>query len=303
MPFRILAKEAGCALVCSEMISANGLVYQSKNTTQLLDSMPEEKPLAVQIFGSDPTIMAEAAKIVESSGADILDINFGCPVKKIIKSGSGVALMQSPEKAEDILKNVRKSIKIPLTIKIRSGWNPDGKQALKIAEIAEACGVDAITVHPRTAKQGFVGYADWTLINTIKRRAKIPIFGNGDIVSAEDAMKMLNQTGCDGVMIGRAAIGRPWIFSQVNSLLKGENLSPIDLSLHSDAMLRYLRTSVTYLGEKQACYRMRSRLGWFVKGLNYSSQFRNAIKQISSETEAVGIIKGYMNAIKSDSDN
>lgn len=299
LPFRVLVKEAGCALVCSEMISANGIVYKSKKTNQLLDSLPEEKPLSVQIFGSDPSIMAEAAMVVESSGADILDINFGCSVRKILKSGSGAALMKEPGKAEAVLRAVRKSVKIPLTIKIRTGWDKSGSQALRISEIAEECGVDAITVHPRTGTQGFGGVADWSVIAAIKKHVSMPVIGNGDIVAPEDAIKMQEQTGCDAVMIGRAAIGNPWIFSQVLALTKGEPVDPVGVSQRFEAMKRYLRESVRYLGEKHACYMMRGRLGWFAKGLPHSSKFRESLKQISTEHAATELIEAYRDSVKS----
>ncbi len=297
LPLRIIAKQAGCALVCSEMISANGLVYKSKKTQQILDSTPEEKPLSVQIFGSDPSIMAEAAKIVESSGADILDINFGCSVRKILKSGSGAALMKDPAKAEAVLKAVRKSVTIPLTIKIRTGWDKSGAQALEISEIAEKCGVDAIAVHPRTGTEGFRGVADWPVIGAVKKHVTIPVIGNGDIVVPEDAVEMLNQTGCDAVMIGRAAIGNPWIFSQVLSLVRGEPVQSVDISQRFEIMKRYLGASVRYFGEKHACYMMRSRLGWFSKGLPHSSKFRESIKQISTENEATGLIELFEKSV------
>jgi nifR3 family TIM-barrel protein len=208
LPFRILAKEAGCALVCSEMISANGLVRGSKKTMQMLCSLPQEKPLSVQIFGSDPAVMAEAAQIVESSGANLIDINFGCSVKKVVKTGAGVALMQQLDNAALIIKAVRKAVDIPLTIKIRTGWDSSGKQALKLSRLAEECGVDAIAVHPRTASQGFRGKADWSIITAIKRAVAIPVIGNGDIVTAKDAVEMQRITGCNAIMIGRAAIAK-----------------------------------------------------------------------------------------------
>ena len=222
LPLRLLAKRAGCGLVCSEMISANGLVYGSGKTVQLLESIPEEKPLSVQIFGSDPPIMAEAARIVQDSGADIVDINFGCSVKKILKGNSGSALMKEPPLARRILDSVRKAVTIPLTIKIRSGWEPSGKQAVEIARLAEDCGVDAIAVHPRTATQGFRGEADWSIIAAVIDALTIPVIGNGDVTTPADALRMINETGCDGVMVGRAAIGNPRIFGEILAAAQGQ---------------------------------------------------------------------------------
>ncbi len=300
LPFRLLAKEEGCALVYSEMISSNGLVRRAKKTELLLESVPKEKPISVQIFGADPSTMAEAARIVESSGADILDINFGCSVKKIVKTGSGVALMKDPEKAEELIKAVRKSINIPFSIKIRAGWNKSGEQAFKISKIAEANGVDAIAVHPRTATQGFKGSPDWSIISKIKKMISIPVIGNGDIVTPEDAIRMIDETGCDAVMIGRSAIGNPWIFSQILSLISDHNVPLVDIALRFETMKRYLKDSIKYFGEKKACYMMRSRLGWFSKGLSHSSRFRSAIKNISSENEAMAIIKAYEDSLQND---
>jgi len=293
LPFRLLAKKFGCGLVCSEMVSANGLIRNSKKTIRLLDSSPEEKPLSVQIFGADPSIMADAAQIVESIGADILDINFGCPVKKVVKTGAGAALMKSPEKAETLIKAVRKAVNIPLTIKIRRGWDKSEDQAFKISQIAERNGVDAIAIHPRTAVQGFRRKADWSIIAGIKRKVSIPVIGNGDIIIPEDAVKMKNETACDAVMIGRAAIGSPWIFSQVLAILENKKKPEVDLPTRFDIMISYLESSIKYFGEKNACYMMRSRLGWFVKGLYGSSKFRESIKQISSKDHAIKLVKEY----------
>jgi tRNA-dihydrouridine synthase B len=294
LPFRLLAKEAGCGLVCSEMISANGLVRKSKKTLQLLDTTPEEKPLSVQIVGADPSIMAEAAKIVEFSGASLLDINFGCSVKKVVKTGAGVVLMKEPDRAESLLKAVRKSVSIPVTIKIRTGWDKSGTHAFRIAEIAEVCGVDAIVVHPRTAVQGFRGKADWSIITSVKKIVSIPVIGNGDIMTPDDAVRMQNETGCDAVMIGRAAIGNPWIFAQVLARSRGDESFCIDFTHRFEVMLKYIYGSVKYFGEKRACAMIRSRLGWFVKGLKGSSKFRESIKMISSEDEAIDLLKTYM---------
>jgi len=302
LPFRLLAKEAGCGLVCSEMISSHGLVYRSGKTEKMLDSTPEEKPLSVQIFGAKPDILAEAAAIVESSGADIVDINFGCSVRKVLRTGSGAALMKTPDLAEDLLKAVRRAIRIPLTIKIRSGWDPSGAQALNISEIAENCGVDSITVHPRTAGQLFSGRADWSIIAAVKKRVSIPVIGNGDIMSANDAVRMLAETGCDGVMIGRKAIGNPDIFTRVVARINGEEDAEEDIARRFDLMMRYLRASVKYIGEEQACRMMRSRLGWFTKGLHKSSHFREAIKHLSSEKEGLELIDDYRNSLLRESE-
>jgi len=302
LPLRLLAKRAGCGLVCSEMISSNGLVYGSGKTEQLLDSIPEEKPLSVQLFGSNPQIMADAARIVQDSGADIVDINFGCSVKKILKSNSGAALMKDPPLANRILESVRKAVTIPVTIKIRSGWEPSGKQAMEIALLAEGCGVDAITVHPRTATQGFRGEADWSIIAAVKKALAIPVIGNGDVTSPEDALRMLNETGCDGVMVGRAAIGNPMIFGGILAVAQGRSATVPNEGQRIDMMIGYLQDSVRYLGEKTACRMMRSRLCWFVKGMRNAGQFRSAIRFIASEKEATELIRQYAESISTEAE-
>ena len=297
LPFRLMAKKAGCGLVCSEMVSSHGLVYKSRKTAQMLDSVPEEKPLSVQIFGSKPDIMAGAAAIVEGMGADILDINFGCSVRKVVKTGAGVALMRTPGVARDLITAVRKAIRIPLTIKIRSGWDASGEQALDIARIAEDCGVDAVAVHPRTAKQLFGGRADWSVIGAVKEALSIPVIGNGDIFSARDALNMLSDTGCDAVMIGRKAIGNPGIFSQVLARIRGDETAADDLAGRFDIMIHYLTASVEYLGEELACKMMRSRLGWFTKEMPNSSKFRESIKHLSTEKEGLELIDAYKDSL------
>lgn len=297
LPLRLMAKDAGCALVCSEMVSACGLVYGSTKTAQLLDTIPREKPLSVQLFGSDDAIMADAAGQVAAAGANIVDINFGCSVRKILKSGSGSALMREPQKAEALLKATRKAIDIPLTIKIRSGWDTSGQQALQIARIAQDCGVDAIAVHPRTAQQGFGGHADWSLIAKIKKEMRIPVIGNGDIVTAQDALDMFEQTNCDAIMVGRAAIGNPLLFSQILDMLEKNPARAITAEDRIDLMIRYLKASVSYLGERKACYILRSRLAWFVKGLPQASTFRQSIRHLTSEEDTLGLIHSYAEKI------
>jgi len=282
LPFRILARQWGCGLVCSEMISANGLVHGSRKTCAMLMSAPAEKPLSVQIFGANPDVMADAARMVADSGADILDINFGCSVKKVIKTGSGAALMQTPDTAAAILRRVRQAVSIPLTIKIRSGWDESGQQAIRIAQIAGDCGVDAIAVHPRTAVQGFRGHSDWSVIRRIKVAVSIPVIGNGDIQTPDDALRMFDETGCDMVMIGRAAIGFPWIFSQIAARIAGQDHAPITLDDRFDAMMRYVRDSVRHIGEPLACRMLRSRLCWFVRGLPHGTPFRQSITRLET---------------------
>ena len=294
LPFRLIVKEAGCGLVCSEMISANALSYGSIKTIDMMHSCAEEKPISIQIFGADPDIMAYAAKMAQDAGADIVDINFGCSVKKILKSNSGSALMKEPEKAKAILTKTRAAVSIPLTIKIRSGWDSSGEDAFKIAQIAEDCGVDAIAFHPRTATQGFSGKSDWSLIAKLKQQVTVPVIGNGDIEKAEDAIAMLNQTGCDAVMVGRAAIGNPWIFSQIHLLLEHGKTPAIDLEKRFHTMKKYVAASVEYIGELNACRMMRSRLTWFVKGLPNSSRFRESITKIRTMEEAETLIDAYL---------
>ena len=300
LPLRLLAKEAGCGLVCSEMISSNGLVYGSGKTRQMLESDPGEKPLSVQIFGAKPDLMAAAAAMVADSGAEILDINFGCSVRKVLKSGSGSALMKDPALAREILTAVRRAIAIPLTIKIRSGWSADGKQAMDLARLAQDCGVDAIAVHPRTATQAFRGRADWSLIARVKQTVKIPVMGNGDIETPADALKMIAETGCDAVMVGRAAIGNPWIFGQIVALQQGREVDTPSLERRFGVMLRYLNASVRHIGEAHACRMMRSRLGWFVKGLPHASRFRESIKRVETEAEAAHRIRAYQRLLEAE---
>ncbi len=297
LPFRLIARAAGCGLVCSEMISANGLIHNSRKTFKMLESDAREKPLSIQLFGAKPDIMAEAAAMVEATGADILDINFGCSVKKVIKTGAGAALMATPDIAEALLKAVRNAIKIPLTIKIRSGWDASGKAALKMAAIAENCGVNAIAVHPRTALQAFRGHSDWPLIAAVKQSVSIPVIGNGDINTPQDALQMFQETGCDAVMIGRAAIGNPLVFQQINALLAGEEPPVVDIRRQFSMMRHYLESTIRYFGEQHGCRMMRSRLNWFVKGLPRCSRFREAITHIRTESEARALIEDYRNAL------
>jgi nifR3 family TIM-barrel protein len=293
LPVRLLAREAGCALVCTEMVSADGLAHGSRHTLPYLRSLPAEKPLAVQIFGSDPAVMAAAAAIVQDNGADVIDINFGCAVRKVVKSGAGVALMRTPQHAEALLLAVRRAVHIPLTIKIRSGWDRSGREALGIGAMAEGCGVDAVTLHPRTAAQKFSGQADWGLIAALKRRLGIPVIGNGDIRTAQDAERMMSETGCDAVMIGRSAVGYPRIFTEVNARLSGRPSPPEALEERLETMRRYVGLTVACYGEETALRLVRNRLGWFAKGLRGATTLRQAASRMESIGAALELIDAY----------
>ena len=217
-PFRVLARRYGAGLVTSEMVSAEGIIRKNRSTLCLYESAREEFPLSVQIFGYNPERMAEAARIVESEGAAIVDINAGCPVRKVVRQGSGAALMQDPEHLIKIVSRVKNAVTIPVTIKMRSGWNRKNRNALHVASLLEQAGVDAVIIHPRTANEFFKGKADWSVIREIKESIGIPVIGNGDVRSPEDAFLMRQETGCDAIMIGRASIGNPWIFKKIRRL-------------------------------------------------------------------------------------
>jgi tRNA-dihydrouridine synthase B len=293
LPFRLMAKEMGAGLVVSEMVSANGLIYESDKTHRLMESRPDEKPLSIQLFGSDPAIMAEAARRVEATGAEMIDINCGCSVKKVLKTGSGSALMGEPTLAREIFKAVKEAIAIPLTVKMRSGWDASGDDALLLARLAEEVGVDAVAIHPRTVKQAFRGHSDWSVIHRVKEALSIPVIGNGDVLTPEDALHMLDTTGCDAVMIGRAAIGDPAIFKRTNALLSGEIVRPT-LVDHFTMMERYFTDTLDYFTDEFiACKTMRSRLGWFVKGLPGCSSFRLDAVTLSTREEGLSLIRSY----------
>jgi tRNA-dihydrouridine synthase B len=293
LAFRRMVKALGCGLVCTEMISAKGLVYQSEQTRQMLASVAEEKPLSVQLFGADPDAMAEAAAMVEAAGADIIDINCGCAVKKVMKNGAGAALMKNPETAQQIIARMRRAIKIPLTIKMRAGWDASGEQAVLLAKIAEHNGCDAVAIHTRTARQRFSGSADWSVIAKIKQELSIPVIGNGDIRSPEDALRMVAETGCDAVMIGRAALGNPWIFTQIHALLETGTYPPVTPDMRFTMMQRFLDLTIDQFGEDIACKMMRGRLGWLARSLRDATGFRTAAAGIHTKADAEALIRLY----------
>ncbi len=299
LPFRCIVKACGCALVCSEMVSANGLFYNSAKTFTMLETHSKERPVSIQIFGSDPKAMAMAAETVEKrGGVDVIDINMGCSVKKVVKTGAGVALMQDIANAEKIIRAVRASISIPVTIKIRSGSESSGRQALDISQMAEKCGVDAVVLHPRTASQKFRGRADWSLIRKLKQNLSIPLIGNGDITTAADGIRMLEETGCDAVMVGRGAMANPFILAEIDDLIRGKPCGKRPVNEIFTVMKELLCACVDYFGEDSACKMMRSRLAWFVKGWPGCSKFRHALAGIVTKDQALELITSYQNILE-----
>lgn len=286
LPFRLLAKEMGCGLVYSEMVSDKGLVYNNCHTVEMLKVDERERPIAIQIFGSDPDSMSRAAQIVEASGAaDIIDMNMGCPTPKIVKNGEGSALMKTPELAYEIMKNVVQSVKLPVTVKIRKGWDENSVNAVQMAELANRAGIAAVAVHGRTREQFYTGQADWEIIRRVKQAVDIPVIGNGDVRSPQDAQRLLAETGCDGVMIGRAAQGNPWLFRQVAYFLAHGELVPLPSLLERIEILeRQLTMLVECKGEYVGVREMRRHAAWYTKGLPHSAELRLKFNQ--AETKA-----------------
>ena len=286
LPFRILCKEQGCGLLYTEMVSAKAILYNNKNTEELLKTLPEEAPLAVQLFGNDPDIMTEIALRLEEMPFDMIDINMGCPVPKIVNNREGSALMLEPDTVEKILSKMAKELHKPLTIKIRKGFDDDNINAVEIAKIAEACGVAAIAVHGRTRQQYYSGVADWDIIRQVKENVNIPVIGNGDIVDGNTAKKMLDETGCDGIMIGRAARGNPWIFKQVAHFINtGEELSKPDIDELKSMILRHSRMLLDMKGDYTGIREMRKHVSWYTAGYPHSAELRRRVNMVESYEE------------------
>lgn len=298
LPFRLMVKKLGAGLVTTEMVSAMGLTLGKKKTYEYMKSDPREKPLAVQIFGSSPDVMASAAQTVVNAGADLLDINMGCPVKKVVKTGAGASLLRDRRRVSEIVSAVRRVCPIPLTVKIRAGWSPEEPAAYELARVLEDCGVDAITVHPRFATQGYSVHADWPLIGLLKNRVKIPVIGNGDIFEPSQALEMMRQTGCDGVMVGRGAIGNPWIFRQILHLTQGLPVPRPDLDERRSLLIEHYQLLSNAMGGKRAARTMRGLLLWYTKGLPHSNRFRGSITQIKDLESLVATMDNYFSTLK-----
>ncbi len=295
LPFRILCKEMGCGLVYSEMVSAKGILYDNKNTTELLEIDPKERPVAVQLFGSDPEILGAMAKKIEPYPIDIIDVNMGCPAPKIVKNGEGSCLMKTPELVGKIVKSLVESQSKPVTIKFRKGFDDDHINAVEIAKIAEANGASAVAVHGRTREQYYSGKADWDIIKQVKEAVNIPVIGNGDVFTPQDAKNLLEYTGCDALMVGRGAQGNPWIFQRILHYLQtGEILPEPTGEERVEKALRHAQMLIDYKGEYIGVREMRKHMAWYMKGLPGAAELRGKLNYAETMEQLEELLRGYL---------
>ncbi len=296
--FRTMCREMGdCGLVCTELISSQAIHYKSKKTWHMFDWTKAERPFAVQLFGNDPAMMAEAAKLVVDHGADIVDVNMGCWVPKVVKKGGGAAMLNDICNATWVVEAIVKAVTVPVTVKVRSGIDPDHITAIEFAKIAEKSGVKAIAVHGRTADQGFTGSANWDIIRQVKEAVNIPVIGNGDVKNAADAAQMLSETGCDGVMIGRAALGNPWLFHEIaHEIRTGEALPKPTASERAAAAIRHAQLSVesSTIGERQTIYELRGQLTKYHLGVPGAASVREQLVFAESLADVEAILEPYL---------
>lgn len=291
LPFRLLCKEQGAGLLCMEMISAKALQYKNKNTKALLAIHPKEYPVSLQLFGSDPKIISEQAKRIEELPFQILDINMGCPVPKVVKNGEGSALMKNPKLVYEIVYQTARAIQKPVTVKIRKGFDDTCINAVEIAKIIEEAGGAAVAVHGRTREQYYSGKADWEIIRQVKEAVSIPVIGNGDVTSGEKALEMRERTGCDGVMIGRGAQGNPWIFHELLEYDRTGKLPPRPSKEQiKETMLRHARLQLEFKGEYLGIREMRKHVAWYTKGMEGSAKLRDDINKVESYTELESLL-------------
>ena len=291
LPFRLLCKEQGAGLICMEMVSAKGILYNNKNTENLLQIHPEETPVSLQLFGSDPKIVSEMAKRIEERPFTFLDINMGCPVPKVVRNGEGSALMKQPKLVYELVSAVVKAIEKPVTVKIRKGFDDEHVNAVEIAKIIEEAGAAAVAVHGRTREQYYSGKADWDIIRKVKDAVSIPVIGNGDVTSGAKAIAMREQTGCDGVMIARGAQGNPWIFSELLLYEETGEIPPRpSVDEIRNTMLRHAQLQIKYKGEFCGIREMRKHVAWYTKGLHGAARLRDRINQVESYAELENLL-------------
>jgi nifR3 family TIM-barrel protein len=290
--FRLLCREAGAGLVYSGMISANALHYGSGRTEDLMDFGPAERPVCAQVFGADPDIVAAAAAAAEARGADLVDINLGCTVPKVLKARSGVSLMADPERAEAMVRAVVQAVRLPVAVKLRRGWRDRGEDAVAMALRCERVGAAMIAVHPRYAHQQFRGSADWTVIAAVKRAVSLPVLGNGDVHCAADAVRMMDETGCDGVMVARAALGNPWLFTEIAAALRGDPLPPPPTLAERCALARrHLDLVLAARGEKLGVREMRKHFSWYLHSLPGARALRDLANRATTESELHAVLE------------
>ncbi len=282
LPFRILCKEQGAGLVCMEMVSAKAIYFNNKNTNELMETHELEHPVSLQLFGRDPEIMSEMAKKIEEKPFDILDINMGCPVPKVVNNGEGSALMKEPLLVGEIVEKISKAINKPVTVKIRKGFDEAHINAVEIARIAQESGAQAVCVHGRTREQYYSGKADWDIIKEVKEAVKIPVIGNGDITGYDSAMKMINETGCDLCAVGRASRGNPWIFKELCLLEEGKEYKAPDTKEIIDTIIRHGELLIKYKGEYIGMREMRKHAAWYTTGFYNSSKLRGKLNEIET---------------------
>ena len=291
LPFRRLCKEIGASLLVTEMVSAKAIYFKNKNTEPLMKIDKDEHPVALQLFGSDPDIIALIAAQIENRDFDIFDFNMGCPVPKIVNNGEGSALMKNPKLVEEILSKLVKSVKKPVTLKIRKGFNEDNINAVEIAKIAEASGVSAIAVHARTREQYYSGKADWSIIKAVKSAVNIPVIGNGDVTDGKSAEEMYEYTGCDGIMIARAARGNPWIFREIRDYFCSKTVEKPAKDEVIDMILKHCRLQMEYDDEIMAVRKMRKHVAWYTHGMKGSSTLRDRVNHIESYNELEHLLR------------
>lgn len=292
LPFRLLCKEQGAGLLCMEMVSAKAILYKNRNTQELLEIDPRENPVSLQLFGSDPDIMAQIAHEIENRPYDILDINMGCPVPKIVNNGEGSALMKNPKLAGEIIEKMVKATHKPVTVKIRKGFDEAHVNAVEMAKIAEAAGAAAVAVHGRTREQFYSGKADWNIIRQVKEAVSIPVIGNGDLITAEDVIAMYEQTGCDGFMIARGAQGNPWIFKQILHYFEtGQQMEKPTFEEMTEMMLRHTRLMLEFKGEYTGIREIRKHGAWYTAGYPNSARLRVLINEVETYEQLEKLLK------------